>query len=190
MLNLAVVVRNGHQNGYLYIEEDIMDRKSVYEKYLQLLRRHRKVIWAICFHYAGGDRKMTEDLVQEVSVALFLEMDKLRSGATYLEERSWARWQSRAVIKKMLPKLKNDFVELKEDDVIPIAMSQYVQSELIEEIMSFLTADERIVIQYTLDGYGDADAAAQLGISVAALYQRRHRIIDKLKKIYKTDERQ
>ena len=154
------------------------------ERYRQLLLMHRKVIWAVCYFYAHGEKKLVEDLVQEVSVALFMQIDDLNPDATVLQERKWVRWRSRAVIKKVLPKLQSGFRELNEEVTLPIVLSQYADSDLMEDIMSHLTVDERELLQFEIDGYSPADIADKMGIKVSAYYQRKHRIIVKLKDTY------
>ena len=68
-----------------------------HDAYTAMLSRHRHVIWAMCRDHAHGQWDDCCDLVQEVSLRLWLEFDRLRPGATPKEEREWVRWVARKV---------------------------------------------------------------------------------------------
>ena len=70
-----------------------MNRQSAYT---ELLQRHHAMVWRMCWVAARGDRARCNDLVQEVSIVLWLRMDALRADASPGEERSWVYWQCRS----------------------------------------------------------------------------------------------
>ena len=78
--------------GVLYL---YMSRHSVYT---ELLQRHRKMVWGLCWKQAHGHYERCCDLVQEVSIALWLHFDDLRPDASPREERAWVRWWTRSVL--------------------------------------------------------------------------------------------
>ena len=74
----------------LYMERQIA--------YAELLRRHRATVWRMCWLKARGDWERCRDLVQEVSVALWMHFEELRPGVTPAEERAWVRWVTRSTL--------------------------------------------------------------------------------------------
>ena len=56
-----------------------MNRQSAYT---ELLQRHHAMVWRMCWVAARGDRARCNDLVQEVSIVLWLRMDALRADAS------------------------------------------------------------------------------------------------------------
>ena len=72
-----------------------MDRNSAY---YELLERYRPMVWRLCWRHARGDWDRCNDLVQEVSIALWEHFGQLRPNATTQEQRAWVRWQARSVL--------------------------------------------------------------------------------------------
>ena len=167
-----------------------MGEKHPYEKYRQILLRNRTVVWKVCERYAGRDRDLLKDLVQEVSLAIFLDIGKLREDVAPHKEKAWVRWQCRAAIKKYLLKNRPTFDELNEAVSSRMVLEQSQVEERMEEIMSHLTGDEKEMVQMELDGYNTDETAQKLGISVNTLYQRKHRMIVKLQKIFNVNGEQ
>ena len=56
------------------------------------------MVWRLCWVRARGDYERCRDLVQEVSIALWLHLDKLRPGVSLQEEKAWVRWQTRTTL--------------------------------------------------------------------------------------------
>ncbi|MBR4739425.1 MAG: sigma-70 family RNA polymerase sigma factor, partial [Bacteroidales bacterium] len=53
--------------------------------YTELLRRHRTLVWTLCWARARGDYECCRDLVQEVSLSLWEHYGRLRPNATALQ---------------------------------------------------------------------------------------------------------
>lgn len=157
------------------------------DRFGKLLLRHRKIIWSVCYKYAQSDKKLLEDLAQEVMMALYIEFDDLREDANYIQEYKWVKWRSQVAARKSWAKYRFGYSELDEDTLSPLAITQYLDEEQKEDIMSHLSDDEREVVQFWLDGYSGDEAAEKMNISPDAYYQRKHRIIQKLKDIYNNE---
>ena len=72
-----------------------MDRQSAYT---ELLERYRPLVWRMCWFGARGNWDRCNDLVQEVSIALWRHFGQLRPDATLQEERAWVSWQTRSAL--------------------------------------------------------------------------------------------
>lgn len=150
----------------------------------ELLKRHRPMVWRICWISAHGNYERCRDLVQEVSIALWRHFGQLRPDATLQEERAWVRWQTRSVLdfqRRMqrptpLP-LTPGMADLQAaDDILE-------QQEELEELMSTLNDDERRMLRLQLEGYRADEIAEAMGLKRDAVYQRLHRVVGKMRRV-------
>lgn len=150
----------------------------------ELLKRHRPMVWRMCWISARGNYERCRDLVQEVSIALWRHFGQLRPDATLQEERAWVRWQTRSVLdfqRRMqrptpLP-LTPGMADLQAaDDILE-------QQEELEELMSTLNDDERRMLQLQLEGYRADEIAEAMGLKRDAVYQRLHRAVVKMRRV-------
>lgn len=150
----------------------------------ELLERHRRMVWALCWKSAHGNYERCRDLVQEVSIALWRHFGQLRPDATLQEERAWVRWQTRSVLdfqRRMqrptpLP-LTPGMADLQAaDDILE-------QQEELEELMSTLNDDERRMLRLQLEGYRADEIAEAMGLKRDAVYQRLHRVVGKMRRV-------
>ncbi len=150
----------------------------------ELLKRHRPMVWRMCWISAHGNYERCRDLVQEVSIALWRHFGQLRPDATLQEERAWVRWQTRSVLdfqRRMqrptpLP-LTPGMADLQAaDDILE-------QQEELEELMSTLNDDERRMLQLQLEGYRADEIAEAMGLKRDAVYQRLHRVVGKMRRV-------
>ena len=150
----------------------------------ELLKRHRPMVWRMCWISAHGNYERCRDLVQEVSIALWRHFDQLRPDATLQEERAWVRWQTRSVLdfqRRMqrpapLP-LTPGMADLQAaDDILE-------QQEELEELMSTLNDDERRMLRLQLEGYRADEIAEAMGLKRDAVYQRLHRVVGKMRRV-------
>lgn len=158
-----------------------MDRHSTYTA---LLLRHRTKVWRMCWLRARGNWDRCCDLLQDVSIALWLNIDKLNTNATPGEESAWVRWQVRSVFehigrRKQLPT---------EPITATLADSLAAEDERrfkedIEEVMSVLTPDEQRMLSMQLEGYHADEIADIMGLNRDAVYQRLHRAMSKAKRV-------
>ena len=150
----------------------------------ELLKRHRPMVWRMCWISAHGNYERCRDLVQEVSIALWRHFGQLRPDATLQEERAWVRWQTRSVLdfqRRMqrptpLP-LTPGMADLQAaDDILE-------QQEELEELMSTLNDDERRMLRLQLEGYRADEIAEAMGLKRDAVYQRLHRAVVKMRRV-------
>lgn len=150
----------------------------------ELLKRHRPMVWRMCWISAHGNYERCRDLVQEVSIALWRHFGQLRPDATLQEERAWVRWQTRSVLdfqRRMqrptpLP-LTPGMADLQAaDDILE-------QQEELEELMSTLNDDERRMLRLQLEGYRADEIAEAMGLKRDAVYQRLHRVVGKMRRV-------
>lgn len=159
----------------------MMDRHS---EYTDLLMRHRDMLWQLCLRYANGDRDRCADLFQEVSVALWNNLDKLRGDATPRVERVWVRWQARSVFSQITRRRKLSTVPM--TDVIADRLADensQSQKELLDSLMSVLSQEEKQLIQLYFEGYHGDEIGKRMGISRNTVYQRMRRAIIKMQRV-------
>lgn len=152
-----------------------MDNKQTYTA---LLRRHRSLVWALCWSRARGDYERCRDLVQEVSLSLWEHYGRLRPNAGPLQERAWVLWHTRSVLDHLHRRPSPTLVPLPDD--MPEVVDE--SHERLDDIMASLEESDRTLIQMRLDGYDATEIAQQMHISRDAVYQRLHRIINRLQK--------
>lgn len=151
--------------------------------YTELLQRHHAMLWRMCWFAARGDRARCNDLVQEISIVLWLRLDALRADASPGEERSWVYWQCRSSLDLLRRRQKPSLLPLSalmEETLAADNPSQ--QKEEIEHLMAFLTADDQRLVRLYLDGYHADEIAAIMSLSRDAVYQRLHRAIAKARR--------
>ena len=156
--------------------------KNSQQAYTELLKRHRSLVWTLCWARAHGDYERCRDLVQEVSIAIWLHFNQLHPEASLHEERSWVRWLTRTTLDHLHRNQRPPMLALTEAMVETIGNTDN-PSEDIESILSTLTADERKMIQLHMDGYRADEIAEVLGVSRNLVYQRMHRVRKKMSKV-------
>ena len=152
-----------------------MDNKQTYT---DLLRRNRSLVWALCWSRARGDYERCRDLVQEVSLSLWEHYGRLRPNAGPLQERAWVLWHTRSVLDHLHRRPSPTLVP-RPDDMPEVVDESH---ERLDDIMASLEESDRTLIQMRLDGYDATEIAQQMHISRDAVYQRLHRIINRLQK--------
>lgn len=157
-----------------------MNRK---EAYTALLKRHRPMIWRMCWLHAWGNWDRCCDLEQEVAIALWLHFDTLRPNVTPEEERAWVRWQSRNVIDHQLRKnrISTQLLTPEMAAAIPAENEQELQEEL-DDLMSSLSPDEQRMMRLQLEGYRADEIAELMGLQRDAVYKRLQRSVLKMRR--------
>lgn len=160
----------------LYMEHQIA--------YAELLRRHRATVWRMCWLKARGDWERCRDLVQEVSVALWMHFEELRPGVTPAEERAWVRWVTRSALDHQTRKRRVETMPLTPMHEESIAAEdRQAQREDIDDMMASLSHDEQRIMRLRMEGFRANEIASIMGLSNDAVYQRIHRIAVKLRRL-------
>ena len=154
-----------------------MDR---HESYTALLRRHRHLVWTLCWARAQGDVERCRDLVQEVSLSLWEHFGKLRLDASPFEERAWVTWHTRTVLNHLHRRPKPVLVPL--TDRMAAHLPAPDDGNPLDALMETLSPVDQQLVQLRLEGYDAAAIATQLNIKRDTVYQRLHRIIERLRK--------
>ena len=154
------------------------------DKYTELLIRHRRSVWALCWRYAGGDKEQCRDLVQEASVELWEHYGSLRPGAHPLEEGAWVRWNTRRVLNHLHRGQRNRYEPLTPKMAENLVEEPDTSRDMAAELMSWLDDGDREMVKLRLEGYDAAEIADRLGMKRNTVYQRLHRIVEKLRDKY------
>lgn len=142
------------------------------------------MIWGMCWVSVKGNYERCRDLVQDVSIALWLRFDRLRPDASAQEERAWVRWQTRSVIDFERRRQRLSPLPLTDDMANTIASeNQQKQQELLEYIMASLSPDEQRLVRLRMEGYHADEIASILGLKRDAIYQRMHRAVVKARRV-------
>lgn len=152
-----------------------MNRK---QSYTDLLRRHRPLVWTLCWSRARGDYERCRDLVQEVSLSLWEHYGRLRPNATLLQERAWVFWHTRSVLDHLHRRPSPTLVPLPAE--IPDRRDD--EADRLESLLDVLDDDDRQLVKMRLAGYDANEIAHIFGIKRNAVYQRLHRIVERLRK--------
>lgn len=153
------------------------------DTYTDLLLRHKKLIWRLCWRYAKHDIDYCNDLLQEVSLALWEHLGSLRANASLFEEKAWVFWSTRTVLYDIRRRAEQQPAVILDREMDGLASDEGDDTgELVDELLASLAAEDRLLIRMRLDGYKAAEIGEALGMSPATVYQRIHRIIQKLKK--------
>ena len=158
-----------------------MDRHSTYTA---LLLRHRTQMWRMCWLRAHGNWDRCCDLLQEASIALWLNMDKLRADATAAEENAWVRWQVRSLFEHMGRRKQPQVEPLTAVMAESVAADdrRHIEEEM-DEVMAALNPDEQRMLRLQLEGYRSDEIAAIMGLNRDAVYQRMHRAMAKVRSV-------
>lgn len=142
-----------------------MDFDNIFREYYEKI---------LNFCYAKiGDKQLAEDCTQEVFLALSKKMHSLRLDTNI---NAWLHGAAKNEIKRCLRKNKRDSVSL--DDLAAISQEADESNGTLEEI---LTAEEyHILEEYYLNGEDISKLASDKNLSVGAMYQRIHRIKQKI----------
>lgn len=159
-----------------------------HREYTALLMRHRDLLWHLCWHHAHGDRDRCLDLLQEVSIALWENIGKLRGDASPRQERAWVKWQARSVFYQIGRQQKTQLLPLNEaladDGHTPGSENEEMQRrETIDDLLATLSPNEQRMIRLYLQGYNGDEIGQQMGISRNNYYQRMHRTIQKMRRM-------
>lgn len=149
------------------------------QSYTDLLRRHRMLVWMLCWARAHGDYERCRDLVQEVSLSLWEHFGRLRPNAGPLQERAWVVWHTRTVLNHLHRTPTPTLIPL----TVDLAAEEDDSREQLDDLLAPFSDTDRQLVHLRIEGYDAAEIAQQMNISRDAVYQRLHRIIERLQKV-------
>jgi RNA polymerase sigma factor (sigma-70 family) len=123
-------------------------------------------------------------MMQEVFIAVWENIDSLRSDSTPRQVNRWLQKVMRTVFVRQIrrPRIK---AEAQLGEAANVADTADHDRELIEELVSYLPPDDRQILQERFHGYSNAEIAVRMGMKENTLNKRMSRIVTKLKEIYK-----
>lgn len=137
-----------------------------------IFREYYEKILNFCYAKIG-DKQLAEDCAQEVFLVLSKKMHSLRLDTNIA---AWLYGAAKNEIKHCLRKNKQDDISL--DDLAEIPQEEKENSGLLEEIVT--EEEYHILEKYYLNGEDISKLAVDKKLSVAAMYQRIHRIKQKI----------
>ena len=158
------------------------------QQFTSLYNDYAPGILKLCLGYTGNPVQ-AEDLLQEVFIAVWNNMQKFRADA------SWSTWIYRIAVNACLSHLrkhKQKLVDIEQPGLVmlpeePNNKEQEVQ--LLYKCISRLAETDRIIISLVLDDKPYPDIAGILAISEVNLRVKIHRIKKQLTEIYNSYER-
>lgn len=151
-----------------------------YRQYAEFLRRHREELWSMCWHYARQDEQLCKDIVQEVSIFMWLMYDSFPTDKPNWKQKLWMYDSTRRVVRNITRKASHDIVTLNtlfnEQDY----NEDNGYSELMDEILSKFNDEDKTILRMRIDGYQADTIGEVMGLKTNAVYQRVGRIINKI----------
>lgn len=158
-----------------------MDRQK---KYYELLKRHRQMVRRMCWVAARGEHERCRDLVQEVSIALWLHFDKLNPSALPQQERAWVRWTTRTTLDHLNRSQRPPLVALTDSmtESMTDTNGSFADDDM-DELMATLNPEEKCLMRMYIEGYRGDEIAASMGLKRDAVYQRMRRAVTKVRRV-------
>lgn len=137
-----------------------------------IFREYYEKILNFCYAKIG-DKQLAEDCTQEVFLALSKKMHKLKLDTNI---SSWLYGAAKNEIKRCLRKNKHNNISV--DDLAELPQKTQENIGLLDEIIT--TEEYSILENYYLNGEDISKLAKDKKMSVLAMYQRIHRIKQKI----------
>ena len=161
-----------------------------YERIEELLGRYRRMVWAVCWRRAFGNKERCREMLQEVAFRMMESEVPPPDADDPKAERRWVMLRTRSILDhwRRQSELRQDEVPM--DPLWLASLDQAVeasheeQCELVDTLQSFLDDDDRRIVALLREGFSADHIAAQLGLSRNAFYQRYRRVILRMRNIY------
>lgn len=160
-----------------------MDTRSDYnQSFIEMITRHEKIIFSVCFFYATRDVPF-EDMRQEVLISLFKGYRRFRG------ESSESTWVYRVCINSCLFSLRKLSPRIKtfSMDELPVinfqdeaAIDLQEKLEWLRAVISQLQPMDKALVVMWLDELSYDEIASNMGIPRNTVASRLYRIKDKL----------
>lgn len=158
---------------------------DTYNRYLRLLNDHEKQIQHFCILHSDS-RFEACTLMQEVLEHVWLRFDSLDAAST---PRQINRWLQHVMYSTFIDHLRHWRHHVVNTEPLEAAAGQEAPDnrdmELIDALLCHLDPQERQLVDDHLAGFTHAEIADHHHLTKYAVSQRLHRIVLKLKTIYK-----
>lgn len=146
-------------------------------------------VMRLCLGYVGGDREIADDIVQEVFIRVWENLE------TFREESSIDTWIYRIAVNTCLGQLRKRKKEMRGYDMNRATEEPDVDSERNRERMmnqlynciNTLTETNKAIILMELEGLPQKEIADVMGLKHEAIRTRVHRIKSQLTKCVQDD---
>ncbi len=155
-----------------------------YEKFNELIERHRALIERLSMSRASGDYHRCAELRQECYISIWKHTHTLRPNSSAVQEAVWIYWQCRNAFRRVrFLNRASQFLPI--EDSMADNVSNPSESSLkdaIESCARLLTHHESKAFLLMAEGYNPDEMAQELGIKTQSVIQLRYRIISKLRR--------
>ena len=166
-----------------------MARES-YDRLEALLARYRRLVWAMCWRRALGNRERCREMLQEVCVRMLESSMQLPDSSDEKAERQWVILRVRSVLDHSRRQARDPSLEVPLSRLHlstleeAVDASEQEQCELIDTLQAYLNEEDQQMLSLLRQGFSKKEVAEKLGIEPNAFYQRYHRTILRMRKIY------
>ena len=155
-----------------------------HERYMTLHRTFSRHIENYCIRHSNS-REEAEDLMQEVFIAVWENIDGLHPDSS---PRQMNRWLQKVMRTVFVRHLRHQHIRadatLAEAERLADTASGPPGDALLQELVEHLPPDDRQLLQERFDGYSNIEIAQHHGLKPNTLNKRMSRIVEKLKEIY------
>ncbi len=138
---------------------------------------HGDALWAHCLRLTGGDRARAEDIAQETMLRAWQHWDAMDSSRGSV--RSWLYTVARnlAIDEWRTPRHRSEVTvaEVPEQGAVPDRTDQLLQSWLVSDALTRLSAEHRaVLLECYYRGASVAEASRRLGVPEGTVKSRTH----------------
>lgn len=155
-----------------------------HERYITLHRTFSRHIENYCIRHSNS-REEAEDLMQEVFIAVWENIDGLHPDSS---PRQMNRWLQKVMRTVFVRHIRHQHIRadapLAEAERLADTASGPPGDALLQELVEHLPPDDRQLLQERFDGYSNIEIAQHHGLKPNTLNKRMSRIVEKLKEIY------
>ena len=144
-----------------------------------MIQRQRGLLWRICSGFRLGNAWTTDDAMQEVIVELWKAYSKYRGECS---ERTWVYRVAMSTMLGLNRKLTNKYIP--GSGILPEAASENGGEWHIRMFIDSFGYPDNIILNASLDGFGNEDIAEMTGLTVSAVASRIYRRKQQMREEY------
>ena len=159
-----------------------MDKIKIFD---QLLLKYELAIKKRCFFWTSGNEKRGEDAYQEVLRAMW---EQLQKEDVSLDVDNAGLWVINITRRTLQARYSGDVKECKltNEHVNSIREADADERNAIEtvnELKAYLGHNDKLLLQYIIEGYNNNEIAILVGVEPNAINQRKYRLVKKMREI-------